>query len=185
MFLWFIVLLLCLQAPVVAATCRIHFESWSGEADSMEALLSLASHEFNRPSQRLDVEYVGVILSDVTKGRLRSNAGRGCRGVDRFALRVTELHGAVALWHTHGSAGPLRSYFSTSDAGLVRDTGLPLYLITAAGQIRVLTTKAVRKAPKKLRRFGSRLAVHGYPGEQVEVDPSGSGTSLALAAQQN
>ena len=125
-----------------------------------------------------------VIGPGQNDGRLRSTAGKGCPGSDGFSLRVADLQGAVGLWHTHGSAGPFRRYFSPSDADLVRHTGLPLYLITADNQVRVLTTEAVRKAPSKLRRFGSRVLAYGYPGQQVVLRPARSGSGRALAVQQ-
>ena len=56
MLLRLILLGLLVQMPIAQAACRIELQEWSGGVDTVADLLSLAARDFNRTSQRLDVE---------------------------------------------------------------------------------------------------------------------------------
>lgn len=90
-------------------------------------------------SVKNDVEHMGAIL--VTPGgKYQVTHGRSVPGKDAFrfsVLRPVSLK-VVAYWHTHGAHGSARGKFSASDSQTVQNTGLPFYLITPQGEIRVL-----------------------------------------------
>ncbi|NJN51338.1 MAG: DUF4329 domain-containing protein [Gammaproteobacteria bacterium] len=68
----------------------------------------------------------------------------------------TEL---VAFWHTHGGRGVDRMHFSHSDAQVVAQTGKDFYLMTPAGELKVLTADHVR-APR-MQYVGDEVAYIG------------------------
>ena len=63
-----------------------------------------------------------------------------------FKIRLPAESRLVALWHTHGAPGRKTERFSIEDGETVRDTGIPFYLITPKGDIKVLE-KAVKGKP--------------------------------------
>lgn len=124
-------------------------------ASEVEAIQAAADAFLSR-SRAKDAEFVGGILLS-TGGRYRLTVGEGQKGQDSITYavgrRADEM--LLALWHTHGTSGPGRNFFSPQDVRLVQEHGLPLYLITPAGQIRVLVPEAAavraRRAPVGLR----------------------------------
>ena len=117
-----------------------------------------------------DREYVGGIFRH-TDGSFGFSYGRGHSGQDQVRFRVQVHAGTeiVGFWHTHGAHGPGRALFSPVDAELVRQTGLPFYLITPAGEIRVLRPTHLRqqRAPGAIFGRTARLPRGAYPGEPV------------------
>jgi len=100
-------------------------------------------------SRREDREYVGGILG-TPSGEVRYTIGRAAAGVDRvtFGVPVPTNRRLIGFWHTHGRHGVLRNRFSKEDAEIVTQTGLPLYLITPAGEIRELGLNDVHRSKR-------------------------------------
>lgn len=139
-------------------------------AESIEAGLNRVKDQFLDASIREDAEYVGAVLRDPA-GSITFTQGNGEPGQDRVTFRIqrpsdTEL---VGLWHTHGAHGPTRAVFSPTDAALVRQTGLPFYLITPQGEIRVLRPEHVegRQTGTRVEGSLSRLPRGSHPGERL------------------
>ena len=143
-----------------------------------ELLMDLKARYWRR-SLRGDKEHVGAIYFRPGYGYSASH-GTGRTGQDRVSFRVPRLRDSqiVAYWHTHGAPGFARHLFSGHDAQLVVDTGLPFYLITPNGELRVL-------APKDVSRRGPRRPVHsiastlGYRGSAVTPHDTPRGAAQA------
>jgi hypothetical protein len=86
-----------------------------------------------------DREHVGGVLQG-PDGEFRFTHGVAPVNRDRvrFRIPVPDDHELIAFWHTHGAPGHHRELFSPDDAALVRETGLPFFLIDPAGTLRVL-----------------------------------------------
>lgn len=93
-----------------------------------------------KDSKQFDREHVGALLRFVD-GRYGFTHGINAIGVDRvrFAVPLRSDAKVVALWHTHGEAGPDRHLFSVPDIRQVRGSSLPFVLVTPRGEVRVLT----------------------------------------------
>jgi len=143
---------------------------WSAEAllPGMERLRD----EFLAASGRGDREHVGAVLR-LPDGRYRFTQGVGRRGQDtvRFGFERPQRATLVGFWHTHGEAGAARHLFSPTDAELVRQSGLPFYLITPDGGIRVLAPEHV----------DAHTRVMVAPGRSALRAPRGSHPGEALA----
>ena len=140
------------------------------QATSIEAGLERIKAQFLDTSIREDTEFVGAVLR-AGDGNYEFTQGHGLPGQDRVTFRIQRPHHTevVGLWHTHGGHGPSRSVFSPTDAELVRQTGLPFYLITPEGEIRVLRPEHVKRPFRGSRLKGSmaRLPRGSHPGERV------------------
>lgn len=145
---------------------------------SLERGLNRVKDQFLDDSIWRDREYVGGIFQHAD-GSFGFSYGRGHSGQDQVRFRVQVHAGTeiVGFWHTHGAHGPGRTLFSPVDAELVRQTGLPFYLITPAGEIRVLRPKHLRQQRARGAIFGrtGRLPPGAHPGERV----TGTGGSPA------
>ena len=137
---------------------------------SIEAGLDRLKEQFLDLSVREDTEFVGAVLR-TAEGTYEFTQGHGKPGRDRVSFRIQRPADAeiVGLWHTHGAHGPTRAVFSPTDAELVRQTGLPFYLITPAGEIRVLRPEHVESlsAGGWVKGTMSRLPRGSHTGERV------------------
>ncbi len=140
------------------------------QAKSIEVGLAHLKAQILDESVRADTEFVGAVLQNAD-GTYEFTQGRGKPGQDRVSFRIRRPEEAeiVALWHTHGDHGPTRAVFSPTDADLVRQTGLPFYLITPDGEVRVLRPEHVAKpaAGRWIKGTMSRLPRGSHPGERV------------------
>ena len=118
-------------------------------------------------SIRKDVEYVGAIL-EAQDGSYTFTQGNGRKSQDTVTFRIRRESGSriVGFWHTHGDRGFARDYFSPEDAKLVQATGLPFYLITPEGEIRVLRRSQAKVLIPRVVA-GVRLPVGSNPGEAL------------------
>lgn len=148
------------------AACKIErFDQLGDQLESVQAALSLAHQRIGAESIEDDTEYVGVIWKNADGFAI--TAGRGCEGGDSFEFRLRPKAGyqVAALWHTHGAPGPFRKMFSPEDGHFVRHTGLPSYLLTASGAVKILHPETLPSRPKWLRLPGSRTSrMQGYEG---------------------
>ena len=158
---------LCL--PAVALT-NVLTTPLGWQTASIESGLSRLKDEFLDESVQLDTEYVGAVLRNAD-GSFEFTHGQGKPGQDKVSFRIRRPEDAelVGLWHTHGSHGPTRAIFSPTDAELVRTTGLPFYLITPDGEIRVLRPEHVsgQQRPRRISGTMARLPRGSHPGERV------------------
>ena len=152
------------------ATASVMTAPMQWQAESIEAGLARIKDQFLDVSIERDTEFVGAVLR-AEDGSYEFTQGRGLPGQDRVTFRIqrpsdTEI---VGLWHTHGAHGPTRSVFSPTDAELVRQTGLPFYLITPDGEVRVLRPEYLTRSFRGSRLKGSmaRLPRGSHPGERV------------------
>jgi len=130
--------------PAAAGVLETRLLDWSAEtlADGLTEL----REQFLDDSRRFDREHVGAVLR-APDGRIRFTHGVGRPGQDRVSFR-TRFSGDFELlgfWHTHGAHGDHRELFSPDDAALVRETGLPFYLIDPGGAMRVLRPEDLRR----------------------------------------
>lgn len=96
---------------------------------------------YNPISIKNDVEYMGAVYKQSVRGRVQYGytVGVGEPGKDSvsvtFSLPVNST--LMAFWHTHGADHWTRNYFSEVDTQLANDWGVPFYLATAKGDLRV------------------------------------------------
>lgn len=114
-----------------------------------------AMNTYNPRSVAEDREYIGAVY------RLLNNQGYiysttpGNIGADQISGGVPKLKTArlIAFWHTHGAAHRTRKYFSDIDTDLVKKWGLPFYMGSADGYLRVFRpehrTLSFRQAREK------------------------------------
>lgn len=160
----------CAVASAVGAfACDVkdvRFEARSFPSE-IRALAGLAD-SYREESARFDVEYVGAIYR-ADSGVFRASVARGCPGRDQFRFRIPRLADGypTAVWHTHGSTGIGRGYFSATDAAAVDSTGLRLYLITATGELRVLDPNEPQTRVTRLPGSAVRIPGGAFPGRLV------------------
>lgn len=138
-------------------------------AMSVETGLDRVKEQFLDVSIRQDMEFVGAVLRH-PDGSFEFTQGRGRPGQDQVSFRIRRPLDAelVGFWHTHGAHGPTRAIFSPTDAELVKRTGLPFFLITPEGEIRVLRPEHVAETNARSRLPGtlSWLPRGSHPGER-------------------
>ncbi|HEX7036415.1 MAG TPA: DUF4329 domain-containing protein [Pseudomonadales bacterium] len=126
------IILIALQAPSAIA-CGDRMPP-RGSVDA--AVTALSDCYFDRSLDE-DREYVAAILQTPQGfvGLVMVNEP----GHDRFHLRfrLAADERLVALWHTHGAAGPSRELFSSADTRVANELGLHSYLTTPAGETRL------------------------------------------------
>lgn len=147
------------SAEIAATTFRSQVEA----AHSM-------SDRYRQLSALLDVEYVGAVYA-LPDGRFGTAIGRGCPRHEGFRFRIPRWQSAtpVALWHTHGTDGFARRYFSATDAATVLRTGLPFYLATADGGLHVLDRAAASKPLPRLPGSAVRVRSGAFRGRAVAL----------------
>lgn len=100
-----------------------------------------ASRSYNPASVREDREFMGGIFRQIINGEVLFGytVSGGAPSQDRITVRIRLPPDGqlVAIWHTHGSAHWRRNYFSSTDTQLAETTGLPVYLATGQGELRV------------------------------------------------
>ncbi len=165
---WIPVLIVAFWSQTAAATVLTMPLEW--RTMTLEKGLHRLKEQFLDLSIRQDTEFVGAILR-TSDGAYEFTQGRGQPGQSKVSFRIrrpaeTEI---IGLWHTHGDHGPSRAIFSPTDAELVRKTGLPFYLITPDGEIRVLRPDHVEGGRTRIRIQGTmaRLPRGSHPGERV------------------
>ncbi len=104
----------------------------------IEAAVDVLSIRYHQRSIRENREYAAVILEENGVYRVMVQAGRPGKDEVRMKIRLKKSQALVAIWHTHGVSGPGRELFSPTDSNTARTTGLPLYLTTPRGKIKVL-----------------------------------------------
>ncbi|MEX0740330.1 MAG: DUF4329 domain-containing protein [Pseudohongiella sp.] len=137
------VALIALTLLAAVATAR------SAEADTVhsatfgsvsDAVLN-ASRSYNPMSVREDREFMGGIFRQTINGEILFGytVSGGTPSRDRITVRIRLPQGGqlVAIWHTHGSVHWRRSYFSSTDTRLAETTGVPIFLATGQGELRV------------------------------------------------
>ncbi len=113
---------------------------------------------YNPISVRKDVEYMGAVYKQSVGGKARYGytVGMGEPGKDsvtvRFSLPVNST--LLAFWHTHGADHWTRNYFSDVDTQLANNWGLPFYLATAQGELRVFRPGDPVMGRLQARRLG-------------------------------
>jgi hypothetical protein len=134
-----LVLIWFLAPRAAADVVETRLLPWS--TATVEEGLAELRRQFLDDSRRNDREHVGAVLR-APDGSLRFTHGIAWHGQDRVSFRsgaFGELE-LLGYWHTHGADGPHRELFSPGDAGMVRQSGLPFYLIdpriTPRGSIR-------------------------------------------------
>lgn len=129
-----------------------------------QAALACAAQYALAASVTGDREYGGVLLR-YGEGHVRLTLSAAPAHSDRIRIRIpADNEGQpVALWHTHGAPGPGRDWFSADDVGVVRETGLPFYLITPSGTLRVIEPGRFGRLPRSGSRSAALIGVTGYP----------------------
>ena len=131
------------HADDVIRTATLDLGTFNTETQAVEAMRELcliASIEEN-------AEHMGAIVKTAGGDYLVTH-GKASPGQTQVAFAISRPAEAeiVALWHTHGAPGRRTERFSIQDLDTVRQTGLPFYLITPRGEIRVVVSKAGERA---------------------------------------
>jgi len=115
--------------------------TWAAVFDSELAAVLDAVNLYNPVSVKNDVEYMGAVYRQVLGGRARYGytVGMGEPGQDAVTVsfRLPADSKLLAFWHTHGANHWSRNYFSDIDTKLANDWGVPFYLATPQGELRV------------------------------------------------
>ena len=104
----------------------------------IRAALDALSISYHRRSIREDREYMAAILEDNGVYRVTVQAGRRGKYKVSMKIRRKKSQTLVALWHTHVTPGPRQELFSATDSRTVTTTGVPMYLTTPRGKLKVL-----------------------------------------------
>ena len=104
----------------------------------IESAVYVLSVSYHQTSIREDREYIAAILEENGVYRVTVQAGQRGKGSVSMRVRRKKTQALAALWHTHGRPGPMRELYSATDSKMVRATGLPFYLTTPRGKIKVL-----------------------------------------------
>lgn len=135
-------------------------------ASEVEAIKTMKQHCMAE-SSRDNAEHVGAILKS-EDGRFMVTHGQANPGQESvtFSIRRPPSLKIVALWHTHGAPGRKTERFSIADGQTVRQIGLPFYLITPKGQIKVLekATKGQATVKANLELTSGRTFVRKFKG---------------------
>jgi len=135
-------------------------------ASEIEAAKAMKEHCLAE-SSRENAEHVGAILQS-TNGQYLVTHGQAEAGQESvtFTIRRPPSSKIVALWHTHGAPGRKTERFSITDGQTVRQLGLPFYLITPKGEIKVLekVNKEQPTAQKNLEGISDRTFVRKFKG---------------------
>lgn len=131
-------LLVAVAATTINAKAdTLHAANFHSIGDAVLA----ASQRYNPQSVREDREFMGGIFQQTINGEIRFGytVSGGARNHDRITVRIQLPQDSqlVAIWHTHGSAHWNRSYFSPIDTHLAETTGLPVFLATGQGELRI------------------------------------------------
>ena len=147
-------------------TAEISANTFGSEVEAAHAV----SDRYRQLSALLDVEYVGAVYA-LSDGRFGTAIGRGCPRHAGFRFRIPRWPQAtpVALWHTHGTDGFSRQFFSATDAATVRRTGLPFYLATVDGALRVLDRAAASRPTTRLPGSAVRVRSGAFRGRVVAL----------------
>jgi len=121
-------------ADNISHGCNLEFLSFTTVGNAVEKL----SRCYHRRSYREDREYIAAILEE--DGNYTVIVQAGARGRDEVSLKIRHRKSQIlnSIWHTHGAPGPQRDRYSPTDSRTVRATGLPFYLVTPDGTIKVL-----------------------------------------------
>ncbi len=105
----------------------------------IRAALDALSRSYHRRSILQDREYAAAIFEENGVYRVTvQKERRGSRHKVIMKIRRKKSQTLVAVWHTHGAPGPSQEYFSPTDRKTARTTGVPMYLTTPLGKIKVL-----------------------------------------------
>lgn len=104
----------------------------------IEAAVDVLSISYHQRSIREDREYIAAILEENGVYRVMVQAGSPGKDKVSMKIRLKKSQALVALWHTHGAPGRMREWYSATDSKTVRTTGVPFYLTTPRGKIKVL-----------------------------------------------
>ncbi len=104
----------------------------------IEAAVYVLSIRYHQRSIREDREYIAAILEENCVYRVTVQAGSPGKDEVSMKISLNKSQALVALWHTHGAPGPRRELYSATDSKTVRTTGLPFYLTTPRGKVKVL-----------------------------------------------
>jgi len=105
---------------------------------SIRAALDVLSISYHRRSILQDREYMAAILEDNGVYRVMVQAGPPDKHEVSMKIRLKKSQTLVALWHTHGAPGARRELYSATDSRTVRTMGVPFYLTTPLGKLKVL-----------------------------------------------
>ena len=130
--------------------CETRSRTFGTELAAVHAL----SQCYATLSAKEDREYFAAIIQSADG--FVFIVGAGIHHKDQISLRIGRLSGEtfVALWHTHGARGPNREFFSPTDTALVKQVGVPFYLMDPNGDLHVLRPGDPLRAPPKDRTSG-------------------------------
>ncbi len=104
----------------------------------IKAALDVLSKSYHQRSIREDREFMAAILEENGVYRVTVQAGRRGKDKVRMEIPLKKSQTLVALWHTHGAPGLRRELYSATDSRTVTTTGVPFYLSTSLGKLKVL-----------------------------------------------
>ena len=161
--------LLVLTSPAALAivkTQTVQTRSW----ETVDGVLRAVQARVSVQPAHIDREYVGAIVLR-PDGTFHYTWGQGADGHDQVTFSVALRAGErlMASWHTHGTPGWGREFFSRADAEMVRQMELPLYLLAPSGAIKVLTPEEAEQRAASLRPVGSSQRLKGWAGRPVRL----------------
>jgi hypothetical protein len=167
---WVFSLFLVVWLCPASAGANVLTELLDWRTDSLELGLARLKEQFLDMSTQRDAEFVGAVFQ-MPSGAYQFTQGQGQPGQNQVTFRIRRRadQRLVGFWHTHGAEGPSRAVFSPTDAKLVRQTGLPFYLIAPDGEIRVLRPEHLSGPGPMALKMGefARLPRGSHPGERV------------------
>ncbi len=117
-----------------------------------------ASRSHNPVSVREDREFMGGIFRQTINGEIffgyTVSVGDPTRDRITARIRMPLDSQLVAIWHTHGSAHWRRNYFSSTDTRLAESMGVPVFLATGHGELRIFEPGDRTLGRTQARRLG-------------------------------
>jgi hypothetical protein len=143
-----------LAAPVWAALSPADAQLAPGSFASLEDALAAAVARVHARSVREDREHLGGLFAARDGSAFVYSVAAGSSGHDELSVRLRAPAGfhLAAVWHTHGAPGAGRSFFSARDTALAQRLGVPIYLATPAGALRVFHPDGRTLSPAQARR---------------------------------
>lgn len=101
-----------------------------------ESAVVYISDKFNQESKSTDKEFMGYVIDCPDGHRVTYAEGQARTGEISIRIAIPKECTLTAVWHTHGSKGKHKHYFSPNDIAIAEQLNVPIYMIDPDDVIR-------------------------------------------------